>query len=204
MPHAMAPALAGRLRGLRPRRPAGGIIGPVAVETDDAPFHALTGADHAAVLHDRIIDPMPLAVGNQDRGGAEPSWNRARGPRLPSDLLDFLEPHDCKGRIPEPAFLGGKSRHDLVERSALIAQRHIAVVSRTRQPEILFEPACGARRRDRAGDGGYCQNDWKDASAHHGLLGPLERTTVPRDDLRVKRRLYRNFPSLGSPPVTGR
>src|SRR5882672_6696169 len=105
--------------GLRPRRPACGIIGPVAVETDDAPLDAVTGADHAAVLDDRIIDPMPLAVGNQDRGGAEPSWNRARGPRLPSDLPDFLEPHDCKGRIPESAFLGGKSRHDLVERSAL-------------------------------------------------------------------------------------
>src|SRR6266852_737369 len=95
-------------QGLRPCRPAIRVISPVAVETDHAPFDAVAGADHAAVLDDRIVDLMPLAVGHQDGGGAVASWDRTRAPRLPCDLLDSFESHYCEGRIPEPALLGGK------------------------------------------------------------------------------------------------
>src|SRR5262252_119723 len=124
----------------RPGSAASRIIGPIAVESDDAPFDAIACADHAAVLDDGAIDLMSLTVGNQDGSDAVAPRDRARGPRLPSDLLDCFESDDCEGRIPEPALLRAESRHDLVERSAVVAERHIAVVSRTRHPEILFEP----------------------------------------------------------------
>src|SRR5262249_11899748 len=95
-----------------PGSAASRIIGTIAVESDDAPFDAIACADHAAVLDDRVIHLMSLTVGNQDGSDAVAPWDRARGPRLPSDLLDFFESDDGEGRIPEPALLSAESRHD--------------------------------------------------------------------------------------------
>src|SRR5262249_18421796 len=50
---------------LRPCCSTPRIIGPSAVKAYDTPFDAIAGSEHAAVLNDRIVDLMPLAVGNQ-------------------------------------------------------------------------------------------------------------------------------------------
>jgi hypothetical protein len=46
-----------------PRHLALRIIGPVAVEADHAPFHAVTCPQHAGVLNDRIVDQVLFAIG---------------------------------------------------------------------------------------------------------------------------------------------
>src|ERR1044071_4718653 len=84
-----------------------GVIGPIAIEPDHAPLHAPVGADHAAILDDRVADGAPHAVGNQRAPAAEPARNGAVGPGPESHLLDLIEAVDPQVGVPEPAFLGG-------------------------------------------------------------------------------------------------
>src|SRR5581483_12056859 len=92
-------------RVLRPRHPAGGIIGPVAVEADHAPLDAPADAEPAAGLVDRIADLMARAVGDVRDAAAEPSRERLCGPRPPGHLANPLDPDDLEIRIPVHALL---------------------------------------------------------------------------------------------------
>src|SRR5258708_37585528 len=76
---------------LWPRHLAGGVVGPIAVEPDDAPRDAPAGAVHAAILGDGIIDDVPAAVRDLDDAAAKPAWNGLRGPGAERGLADLLE-----------------------------------------------------------------------------------------------------------------
>src|SRR5262249_43219132 len=76
---------------LRPRHLAGRVVGPVAVEPDDAPLDAPGGADHAAILGDGVMNDVPAAVRDFDDAAAEPAWNGLRGPGAERGLADLLE-----------------------------------------------------------------------------------------------------------------
>src|SRR5262245_13752875 len=73
---------------LRPGHLAGRIIGPVAIEPDDAPLDAPARADHAGVLGDRIVDSVLAAVGDLDDPAAEAAWNGVGGPGPERGLAD--------------------------------------------------------------------------------------------------------------------
>src|SRR6476661_8141899 len=57
------------------RHPAARIIGPVAVETGDAPFDPPGRADEAGVLRDHEIQPAPVPIGDHGLGAAETPRN---------------------------------------------------------------------------------------------------------------------------------
>ena len=124
---------------------AGRVVGPVAVDADDAPVHAPVRADHAAVLDDRVADRAPLAVGNQRAAGAEAARDRAVGPGAECDLPDLVETLDPQIRVPEPAFLGRKVSLDRVERPGILAGRELGVEPRAPEVEGLLEPVGGER-----------------------------------------------------------
>src|SRR5262249_33001827 len=68
-----APASASRTTrvvGLRLRHLAGGVVGPVAIDADHAPFNAPDRADRAAVLDDGIVHRPPAAIRDQGHAGA--------------------------------------------------------------------------------------------------------------------------------------
>src|SRR5262245_52265743 len=81
---------------LRPRHLAGRVVGPVAVEPDDAPLDAPAGTDHAAILGDGIMDDVPAAVRDLDDAAAETAWNGLCGPRAERGLADLLEIEDAQ------------------------------------------------------------------------------------------------------------
>ena len=58
-------------RTLRLRHLASRIVGPVAVEADDAPLDPPGRPDDAGVLTDRIMQRALAAVGDMDDAGAE-------------------------------------------------------------------------------------------------------------------------------------
>src|SRR5215472_8671935 len=89
----------------RPRRPAGRVVGPVAVEPDHAPLDPPVGADHAGVLLDRIVDRVPAAVGDLDAAAAEAPRDALRRPGAERGLADILETDDGEIAGPEGAFL---------------------------------------------------------------------------------------------------
>ena len=125
-----------------PRSLAGGIEGPVAVESDHAPFDALAKAGKAAVLDDRVMHRAHLAVADHHL----PEQKR-RG------ILS-----DCQGRkavswiavggdhqrgIPEGAFLLLELRNDGRQRG--FARRDTAVIARAESQKFNSSglAACG-------------------------------------------------------------
>src|SRR6185312_9292153 len=124
---------------------AGGVIGPIAVETGHAPFDAPGSADHAGILADRVVHLVLAAVADIGRCGAEPARNCVRRPRAERDLAHALEPDDLQVRVPVLAFLLGKAPTDGVERRVAGGQH--AVVTRAGQVDARFEPARGGCRR---------------------------------------------------------
>src|SRR4051794_9618843 len=125
---------------------AGGGVGPVAVEADHAPLHAPTGADHAAVLDDRVFHRAPLAVGDQGAAGAEPARDGAVSPGPERDLANLLDGLNAQVGIPEPVFLGPKAALDLIDRPAVVAGRELGIELRPPEIDGLFQPV---RRRNR-------------------------------------------------------
>src|SRR5262249_53772915 len=131
---------------LRPRHFAGRVVGPVAVEPDDAPLDAPAGADHAAILGDGIVDDVSAAVRDFDDAAAEAAWNGLRGPRAERGLADLLEIDDPQIGGPVHAFLLVEARGDPDQRVAVIARRQLALVFRAGEVEVHLQPVGGAGR----------------------------------------------------------
>src|SRR5450631_4580117 len=84
---------------------AAGIIGPVAVEPGHTPFDALAEAGKAAVLDDRIMHMVQLAVAQHDVGAAIAARNVVGLPGPERGFVDLAIGGDLQRRIPELAFL---------------------------------------------------------------------------------------------------
>ena len=63
-----------------------------------------------------------MAVGHQRAAGAEAARNGRLGPGAERDLLDLVELLDRQIRIPEPAFLGGRSASWMVDSTQSLSQ----------------------------------------------------------------------------------
>src|SRR5205085_5528321 len=74
-------------RGSGPRGLAGGIIGPVAVEADDAEFDAVAKTGEAAILDDGIIHRPRLAIADHRSGRAVAPRDVVRLPGPERDLM---------------------------------------------------------------------------------------------------------------------
>src|ERR1041385_6585800 len=161
------------------------VIGPIAIEPDHAPLHAPVGADHAAVLGDRIADGAPYAVGDQSAAGAEAARDRAVGPGPERHLLDLVDAFNPQVGVPEPAFLGGEAVLDRAEPPQVVAGRQLGIEARAPEIQRLFQPIrCGSRcapsrRHDRRGRNGTknpqasrAQARLKYTSAHAILPNP--------------------------------
>jgi hypothetical protein len=131
-----------------PRYAAFRIVSPIAVEPGDAKIDAPVHADHPGILGDRIIDRVLGTVIDHGGAAAIAARNGLCGPRHRVDLADILEANDAQFRIPEAEFLSTKIADDAVECRWILANRHIAIVARTGQPEILLEPTRRSRLRD--------------------------------------------------------
>src|SRR5204862_6252079 len=92
---------------LRPRHPAGRVVGPVAVETDHTPLDAPAHAEPAGVFQDRIVDGTARAVRHARDPMAEAARDglRRASPRPECDLPDTIDAHELKIRTPELGFL---------------------------------------------------------------------------------------------------
>src|SRR5260370_6388633 len=90
---------------LRARHLAGGVVGPVAVEPDDAPLDAPARADHAGILDDGIMDDVSAAIRDLDDAAAVAAWNGLRGPRAERGLANVLEIEDAQVGRPVHLFL---------------------------------------------------------------------------------------------------
>src|SRR5581483_8329699 len=123
---------------------AGGVKGPVAVEPDHAPFDALAEAGKAAVLDDRIVDGVDLAVAQHHVAGAIAARNIVGLPRPEGDLMDVAIGLDFQPRIPVHALLFLELRGDGAER--LLADLDPSVIARAEQTESEFEGIGGERR----------------------------------------------------------
>src|ERR1700730_3791281 len=84
---------------------AAGIIGPVAIEPGHAPFDALAEAGKTAILDDRIMHDVGLAVAQHNVGAAIAARNVVGLPGPERGLMDRAIGGDLQGRIPEGAFL---------------------------------------------------------------------------------------------------
>src|SRR5262245_18514288 len=92
---------------LWPGHPAGGVIGPVAVEPDDAPLDAPARADHAGVLGDRIVDGVLAAVRDLDDAAAEAARNGVGGPGAGTRSRGSSRRTGCADRSPSTWFRAG-------------------------------------------------------------------------------------------------
>src|SRR5579871_3904395 len=90
---------------LRSRGLAEGVVGPVAVQPDHAPFDALAEAGKAAVLDDRIVDAMHLAVTQHHAAGAVAARDVVGLPGPEGDLVNIAIGFDLELRIPVHALL---------------------------------------------------------------------------------------------------
>ena len=61
-----------------PRHQAGWVVGPIAVERDDAPMDAPGYAEPASVLADRVMERVPYTIGNDRYCAAETTRNGMR------------------------------------------------------------------------------------------------------------------------------
>src|SRR5688500_7832849 len=116
-----AGAAPGRLP--RPRHAAGRIVGPVAVESDDAPLPPPADSEAAGVLEDGVVAGMASAVADAGDAVAEPARDRLRGalPWPESNFSDPLDAEDFKIRVPVRTFLVAELGMDLNEHSAIVA-----------------------------------------------------------------------------------
>src|SRR5260370_37572620 len=76
---------------LRARHLAGGVVGPVAVEPDDAPLDAPARADHAGILDDGIMDDVSAAIRDLDDAAAVAAWNGLPGLPAERGLANVLD-----------------------------------------------------------------------------------------------------------------
>src|ERR1700716_1829599 len=81
------------------------IIGPVAVEPGHAPFDALAEAGKAAILDDRVMHDVELAVAQHDVGAAIAARNIVGLPGPECGLVDLAIGGDLQRGIPVGAFL---------------------------------------------------------------------------------------------------
>src|SRR5437764_7831414 len=91
----------------RPRHAAGWIVGPVAVEADQAPLHAPADAEPAGSFQDRIMDRVAGAVGDVRHRVAEAARNglRRAAPRPECDFPNTIDADDVEVRGPVLRFL---------------------------------------------------------------------------------------------------
>src|SRR5262245_20575612 len=98
-----------RPAGSRLGHAAARVVGPVAVEADDAKFDAKGGADHAEVLADPVIDGAGALVGHHGDAAAVAARDGIRRP-APGPKGGFahaVDFHDEQGGLPEGALLLG-------------------------------------------------------------------------------------------------
>src|SRR5512139_1270183 len=81
----------------RPRHPAGGIVGPVAVEPDHAKFDARPNTCKAAILDDGKVHRAHLAVADRRLRSAEAAGDISRFPRPECNLANVCESGNLKG-----------------------------------------------------------------------------------------------------------
>src|SRR6202007_1566745 len=120
-----------------PRGAAGRVVGPIAIEPDDAEIDAPIHADHAGVLGDRIIDRVATPVVDEGGAAAEAPRDRLRGPRQHRGFADIFDADDAQLGIPEPTLFGAEVTDDAIKRGRIIAGRYNPIVVRSGQPEIL-------------------------------------------------------------------
>src|SRR4051794_28001482 len=97
------------LSKLGPRHAAGGIIGPVAVEPDHAPFHPPADAKPAGGFQDRVMDRVACPVRDARDAAAEAARDRL-GCAAPRPECRFPDPVDAENfqiGSPEFSFLVG-------------------------------------------------------------------------------------------------
>ena len=171
---------------LRPRHPAGRVIGPVAVEPDHAPFHAPADAEPARSLEDRIVDRR-ARLPSETR--ATPLQNR-RGIACAAQGRNAASRMRSMPTISRFEFQNSPSLWPNLElicpsTPAVVAQRHQRVVARAGQAEVELKPARGARGRGaKAGDP---QEQVRCGFLRSYARSP-KRATVPRSAARVKGR----------------
>src|SRR4029078_8174117 len=120
-----------RLVCLRARHVAWGVVRPVAVEADDAPLDTPRQADHASVVHDRVIHCVlaPVAYSRDSRAVA--ARYRLGRPWAVCDFPYAVETDDLQVGIPEATFLLGEAGSDPTQTSFTRWQH--PVVARTNQ-----------------------------------------------------------------------
>ncbi len=139
---------------LRPRHLAGGIISPIAVEPDHAPFHAPGNPDHAGVLADRVMHGVPAAVADHGNCGTEPARYCLGCPGAKGRLPHRVEPDDLQVGIPEIDLLSRKSARRSYRvrlRRAAKRRRSAARSGRGPFPAIpphWLAPACQRQSKD--------------------------------------------------------
>src|SRR5471030_727459 len=84
---------------------AEGIVGPVAVKPGHAPFDALAEAGKTAVLDDRVVHLVQLAVAQHDVAAAIAARDIVGLPWPERGFMDLAIGFDLQRRIPELAFL---------------------------------------------------------------------------------------------------
>src|SRR5215475_9177859 len=89
-----APLLTVRRAGSGAGGPAARIVGPVAVEADNAPFHALLEAGEAAILDDRIVHGVHARIAQLDAAAAVASRNVVGLPGPEGDFVDVAVTRD--------------------------------------------------------------------------------------------------------------
>src|ERR1044072_9682088 len=126
----------GQASTLWPRHAAGGIVGPVAVEPDHAPFDTPAHPEPAGVLRDRVMDRVLGAIGSVGDAVAEAARDRLRGagPGPEGDLADTVDSQDLQVRGPELAFLVRELGMNLDQHAAVVAKRHKRIVERAGEP----------------------------------------------------------------------
>src|SRR4051794_38644607 len=126
-----------KIRALGSGDLAAGVVGPVAIQSGDAPFDALAETGKSAILDDRIMYVAQLAVAYHHVAATVPTRNIVGLPGPKRDLVDIAIGGDGQAGIPVGAFLFLELRGDGWQRR--LARCHPAVILRAREPEIHLE-----------------------------------------------------------------